>query len=521
MSKVCMALTGDGRLKFSKYKPEYNVTDPSEPMVSRREFMDFARWLKYHVTEEDFPPDIRPMRTMFNKYWSDRNAPSRNLIALIRSTKDEEFYAAIARYYGKGCVLNKWDRISMFELPILYEEDLYSALVLMGLDAEQARFFAGLAAGGAYKNYCKTKKDSETLRAISEELHVFCTAAGGLPSRSCLKRQFPKQYEMYLPGRQQKDIDNENAFIWLKNTCRARALEKYKDDAEEVYPRLETELAMVDKQGSAVFFKAVFDALQAAGAKRDDCRPRGTLGASVIAYLLDISNIDPIRSELKLYPEFYFGPAGELVPSMIDLVVPSCVHDNLVRYFEAYSGNLRIKKRFFYKGEMDGVRIRTGQESGEPDAKKDFSFFFSSAEYLDQKGNKDEMYGVLDNVCAVLKPCTYAEKVNCVGIAFNIRNGVPEQAYLSGDIPFDELIAHREDVYEYMLEHGIDKENAFRIADYVRRGRAHGKGWDAKMLELMQKAEIPKRYIEFCEKITYLFPRAHDMMLVKYKIIRF
>ena len=198
MSRICIALTSVGALAVSKYKPEYNITDPSEPVVSRHEFLDFARWLKYHVTEEDFPPDIRPMRTMFNKYMIDRNVSARNLIALIRSTKDEDLYIAIARYYGKGCVLNKWDRISMFELPILYEEDLCNALVLMGLDAEDARITAGLSAAGAYKHCCKNRKDDETLRAISEELHVFCTAAGGLPSRTCLMRQFPKQYEMYL-----------------------------------------------------------------------------------------------------------------------------------------------------------------------------------------------------------------------------------------------------------------------------------------------------------------------------------
>ncbi len=202
MSKICIALTPDGKLQFSKYRPEYNITDPSEPVIGRREFMDFARWLKYHVTEADFPEDIRPMRTMFNKYMIDRNAPARNLITLIRSTKAEELYAEIARYRGKGCVLNKWNRISMFELPVWYEEDLYNAFILKGFDAEQARFFAGLAASGAYKSYCKTHNDDETLRSISGELHVFCTAAGGLPSRSILMKQFPKQYEMYLSERQ-------------------------------------------------------------------------------------------------------------------------------------------------------------------------------------------------------------------------------------------------------------------------------------------------------------------------------
>ncbi len=197
MSKICITATSEGNLRISRYKPEYEGRNPTELLIGRREFMDFARWLKYHVTEDDFPHDVRPMRTLFNKYMIDRNAPARNLIGLIRSIKDEDLYAAIARHCGKNCGLNRWDRISMFELPILFEEDLYSALVLMGIDAESARFYAGLAASGAYKNYCKTEKNSEALRAISEELHIFCTAAGGLPSRSVLMRRFPEQYELY------------------------------------------------------------------------------------------------------------------------------------------------------------------------------------------------------------------------------------------------------------------------------------------------------------------------------------
>ena len=40
-------------------------------------------------------------------------------------------------------------------------------------------------------------------------------------------------------------------------------------------------------------------------------------------------------------------------------------------------------------------------------------------------------------------------------------------------------------------------------------------GWKPEMLDMMQKAGIPEWYIESCEKIGYLFPRAHDMVFCR------
>ena len=87
--------------------------------------------------------------------------------------------------------------------------------------------------------------------------------------------------------------------------------------------------------------------------------------------------------------------------------------------------------------------------------------------------------------------------------------------YLSGDVPLNLLIAHREDVFEYMMEHGVGNPFSFRIAEYVRKGGPLRKGWESDMLEAMQKARISQWYIESCMKINYLFPRAHDMVFLK------
>jgi DNA polymerase III alpha subunit (gram-positive type) len=118
----------------------------------------------------------------------------------------------------------------------------------------------------------------------------------------------------------------------------------------------------------------------------------------------------------------------------------------------------------------------------------------------------------------LVRPRTNEERIKCLGLTHNAKWTWDENAkllYLSGDVPLNLLISHREDVFEYMIEHGIEKSLAYNIAEYVRKGKALKNGWETGMLEIMQRAKIPLWYLESCSKNTYLFPRAHDMAFLK------
>lgn len=78
-----------------------------------------------------------------------------------------------------------------------------------------------------------------------------------------------------------------------------------------------------------------------------------------------------------------------------------------------------------------------------------------------------------------------------------------------------ELIADREDVYEYLLQHGFEKRTAFETTESVRKGRIKRVGWKPEQLEAMREKEVPEWFIESCKKIQYLFPRAHAMGYLK------
>lgn len=83
-----------------------------------------------------------------------------------------------------------------------------------------------------------------------------------------------------------------------------------------------------------------------------------------------------------------------------------------------------------------------------------------------------------------------------------------------------ETISTRDDIMTHLIAKGVEPSLAFKIMEYVRKGKAAKKGLEAKMLGAMQKAGIPDWYIKSCEKIQYLFPKAHAVayVLMAYRI---
>lgn len=76
------------------------------------------------------------------------------------------------------------------------------------------------------------------------------------------------------------------------------------------------------------------------------------------------------------------------------------------------------------------------------------------------------------------------------------------------------VISSRDDVMLYLMKKGIDRKTAFEIADKVRKGQyfVNTKRKITQVdneIKLMLNSGVPKWYIESCEKVQYLFPRAH------------
>lgn len=105
------------------------------------------------------------------------------------------------------------------------------------------------------------------------------------------------------------------------------------------------------------------------------------------------------------------------------------------------------------------------------------------------------------------KPKTFADVVAVAGLAHgtNVWQHNQEDLIREGKMTLHDCIAARDDIMRYLIAHGVPSEIAFQTMESVR----HGKKIPAEHLPVLKEHEIPDYYIDACNKIKYLYPKAH------------
>lgn len=91
----------------------------------------------------------------------------------------------------------------------------------------------------------------------------------------------------------------------------------------------------------------------------------------------------------------------------------------------------------------------------------------------------------------------------CHGTGVWLGNG--ERLLKNGTIAQNELPTCREDVFAYLKKAGFDRETAFVYAERIRKG----KGFSDEQKEEILSSGVPMWFIDYCNRIRYLFPMAH------------
>ena len=111
-----------------------------------------------------------------------------------------------------------------------------------------------------------------------------------------------------------------------------------------------------------------------------------------------------------------------------------------------------------------------------------------------------------------IMPTKFADLIKIAGLAHgtDVWAGNARDLLLSGTCTFDQVIGCRDDIMIYLIKCGIDKGKAFKISEFIRKGKTAKEPdtWKEHK-EVLKSANVPDWYINSCEKIKYMFPKAH------------
>lgn len=110
------------------------------------------------------------------------------------------------------------------------------------------------------------------------------------------------------------------------------------------------------------------------------------------------------------------------------------------------------------------------------------------------------------------KPSTFSDLVRISGLSHGtdvwINNA--QDLVKSNRATLSEVISTREDIMLKLINAGLDNKQAFWIMEKVRKG----KGLSEEDEESIKKLDLPDWYIDACQKIKYMFPKAHAVAYV-------
>lgn len=109
-------------------------------------------------------------------------------------------------------------------------------------------------------------------------------------------------------------------------------------------------------------------------------------------------------------------------------------------------------------------------------------------------------------------PKTFSELVRISGFSHgtDVWLNNAQDLIKVGTAKLSEAISARDDIMMYLIHKGVAAQLAFKVMEDVRKG----KGIKPDDVAKLRESSVPEWYIESCQKIKYMFPKAHAVAYV-------
>jgi len=284
----------------------------------------------------------------------------------------------------------------------------------------------------------------------------------------------------------------------------------------EMMKAVEDDLAAIKTTGSASGYLMVMEALNATDTQKDEYWFGGSITSGVVPFLTGMSDNNPFDlTQPRVYPEFYYRFNGKTKEPGFDIRVSEDLGTRLREYFSAFESNnpeagVQIEMEDY---KYDWLKVFVISDKEDDEHKNMY------INILPFKTKEKPIERILDEeIRLICEPNSFEDYVKCFGLSkgIGIWEDNMKDLLSNGAADLKNVIANREDVYELLMNAGMEKTQAFRITEDIIKGRINRRGWDEKTRAELSDLKLPEWFWDCGEKIKYLWPRSHAMSFLRF-----